>query len=122
MASESNLNALITALSLSIDNTNELIEDETARAIGAETTLEAMMLSLIQSTSTSSLLSKYTETINFDVASKTINHNLNNADVIVQLINTSTGESANATFSSFTEDSVNIQVESLTTYKVIIIG
>ena len=100
----------------------DLIEDEQARAIAAEKTLEGMMLSLIQSTSTSSLLNKYTETINFNVASKTINHNLNNTDVIVQLINTSTGESANATFSSFTENSVNIQVESLTTYKVIIIG
>lgn len=122
MASESNLNTLITTLSLSIDNVNELIEDETARAIGAEKTLEGLMLSLIQSTSTSSSLNKYTETINFNVASKTINHNLNNTDVIVQLINTSTGESANATFSSFTENSVNIQVESLTTYKVIIIG
>lgn len=108
----------------------ELILDEQARAIAAEKTLEGMMLGLIQSTSTSSLLSKYTEEVFIEGGGTvTINHNLGSQYVIVQAFDSSNAYNVGIVIINQDANNVTITRQSNMnpedpgdTYKVIIIG
>lgn len=108
----------------------ELILDEQARAIAAEKTLEGMMLGLIQSTSTSSLLSKYTEEVFIEGGGTvTINHNLGTEYVIVQAYDSSNAYNLGILIINQDANNVTITRQSNMnpndpgdTYKVIIMG
>lgn len=130
IAVENNLNALIAALSISIEDTIELVYDEKARAFAAEKTLEGMMLGLIQSTSTSSLLNKYTEEVFIEGGGTvTINHNLGTEYVIVQTFDSSGIYNFNVVISTLDANNITISRPITTNpndpgdiYKVIIMG
>jgi hypothetical protein len=108
----------------------ELILDEQARAIAAEKTLEGMMLGLIQSTSTSSLLGKYTEEIFIESeGSVTINHDLGTEYVIVQAFDSNNAYNFGINIASQDANNITITRQATTdpndqgdNYKVIIIG
>ena len=105
-----------------------LIEDEEARAIANEESIKALtvqnrqLINNLGTTIESNYPKKYVilKTFTLNVF-KTITHNLNSENVIVQIINSS-GELISGVVNNYTVNTVDIKVSISDTCKIIIIG
>ncbi len=99
----------------------DLIDDQSATIAANNANITGQLITMQQNID-SSIFKKYVENIEFNVHTKTIYHNLNNSDVIIQLVNNDGTLYDNISVDNYNLTNVRITVNDLDTYKVIIIG
>ena len=99
----------------------DLIDDQSAIIAANNANINGQLITMQQNID-SSIFKKYAENIEFNVNTKTIYHNLNNSDVIIQLVNSDSTIYTNISVDNYNLTNVRITVNDLDTYKVIIMG
>lgn len=100
------------------------LQDEIARASNAEAQLNSLLnAEIIQRAHADDLRTKkYVESFNSSATTKTITHDLNTEDVIVQLIDTDSNSKYECDVLNYTSTSVDLNIQVGGNYKAIIIG
>lgn len=101
----------------------DLIDDQSAMIEANNANIAGQLITMQQNID-SSIFKKYAENINFNVHTKTIYHNLNNNDVIIQLVdsNGTMYSNSNISVDNYNLTNIRITVNDLDVYRVIIIG
>lgn len=99
----------------------DLIDDQSAIIEANNAKINGQLITMQQNID-SSIFKKYAENIEFNVNTKTIYHNLNNSDVIIQLVNSNGTIYTNISVDNYNLTNVRITVNDLDVYRVIIMS
>ena len=99
----------------------DLIDDQSAIIEANNASITGQLITMQQNID-SSIFKKYAENIDFNVLAKTVYHNLNSSDVIIQLIDSNGGMYTNISVDNYNSNNVRITVNDLGVYRVIIMS
>lgn len=99
----------------------DLIDDQSAIIEANNANITGQLITMQQNID-SSVFKKYAENVDFSIHTKTIYHNLNNSDVIIQLVDSNGTMYTNISVDNYNLTSVRITVNDLDVYRVIIMS
>jgi len=99
----------------------DLIDDQSAIIEANNANITGQLITMQQNID-SSVFKKYAENVDFSIHTKTIYHNLNNSDVIIQLVDSNGTMYTNISVDNYNLTSVRITVDDLDVYRVIIMS